>query len=365
MGLARLLSVVSIVAWAGVAQAAEYVVELPPQVDREQAAALQARSGVEGARVARRYVRETGWSYSVVVEGLSDLQAARTAAGRLATPDLPSTIYEIDGSERKEVEVVSAAAPAPAPAHDEAASPRRRRGGDEGAETVLDAAVKAHGGRGGGLERLSGAAALRFVYQRTVPVEGGKLVAENVFLRRAEGDRLEVKITEGTGTDSVTVARRDGDAWVQVNGAVTERDGARAREVLDRFSPEAVLAVPLGLPDDVETAEAWRSLRLVGTVEEDGRPQQLLEPREKGKGGLISASFDPESHTLSRVTWAAEAGQITFRYADYRKLDKGLVVPFYTRVERDGALVEEVRVEELTLDLPLDLTLFQAPGGAG
>lgn len=365
MRWARLVSVVAIAAWAGAALGAEFTVELPPQADRAAAEALLQRSGVEGARIARRYVRDTGWSYSVVVEGLTDLSAARSAAGRLATPDLPSTIYSIEGKEQKELEVVASRAPEAASAKADVEAPRRKRGGDPGAEEVLEAAVRAHGGRGGGLERLTGATAVRFVYVRVVPVDGGQLVAENTFLRRAEGSRLEVKIREGTGTDSVTVARREGDAWVLVAGAVTERDGARAREVLDRFSPEAVLAVPLGLPDDVESAEAWHSLKFVGIVEEDGKTRQLLEPGEKGKGGLISATFDPETHTLARVTWAAEAGQLTFRYDDYRKLDKGLIVPFHARVERDGALVEEVRVQELSIDGVVDLSLFNPPAGSG
>lgn len=365
MRWAGIVSVIAVAAFAGSALGADYSVELPPMASRDDAAAQVARAGVEGARVARRYVRDAGWSYAVVVEGIPDLETARAAAARLATAELPSTIFTMEGKEQREVEIVTAqAAAAPnARAADEPA--RRKRGGDAGAEGVLDAAVKAHGGRGGGLEHLSGDKGLRFVYVRSVPVDGGDLVARNTFVRRPEGSRLDVQITKGVGKDSVTVARRDGAAWVVVDGAVTERDGARAREVLERFSPEVVLAVPLGLPDDVETAEAWRSLKLVGIVEEDGQRRQLLEPIERGKGGLISASFDPESHLLSRVTWAAEAGQLTFRYDDYRKVDRSLIVPFHARVERDGALVEELRVEELVLDGPIDLSLFSVPPGAG
>ena len=364
MRWARIVTVIAFAAWAGSALGADYSVELPPMASRDDAAALAERAGVEGARVARRYVRDTGWSYAVVVDGITDLDAARDAAGRMATADMPSTIYTIEGKEQKVLEVVTATPPKATPKAG-AEPAHRKRGGDDGAEDVLDAAVKAHGGRGGGIENLAGDKPLRFVYVRTVPMDGGQLVARNTFLRRAEGARLEVSITEGTGKNSITVARRDGSAWVVVDGATTERDGPRAREVLDRFSPEAVLAVPLGLPDDVESAEAWRSLKLVGTVEEEGERRQLLEPIEKGKGGLISASFDPESHLLSRVTWSAEAGQLTFRYDDYRRIDRSLIVPFHARVERDGALVEEVRVEELVLDGPIDLSLFAAPPGAG
>ena len=91
----------------------------------------------------------------------------------------------------------------------------------------------------------------------------------------------------------------------------------------------------------------------------------MVAPIEEGKGGLVSAAFDPEQHTLSRVTWRAEAGQITFRYDDYRRVDKHLILPFHARVERDGQLVEEVSVESLDLDQPLDATLFDAPKESG
>lgn len=350
--------------WSAGAGAAEFYVELPPQSTKAEAERQLAATGVEGARVARRYVRGVGWSYAVVVEGLSDLDRARATAGRLATAEQPATIYARDGREISEVETVASAAEAEQRV-DSGPERRRRRGADDGAEDVLDAAVRAHGGRSGGLERLSEAAAIRFVYERRVPADGGTLVAHNVFLRQADNARLEVRIKDGQGQDSVTVVRPDGKAWVVVGGAVTDRDAARAREVLERFSPETVLAVPLGLPDDVETAEAWRNLRLSGTALEDGGNRKVLEPAEKGRGGLVSAAFDANQHTLTRVTWSAEAGQLTFRYDDYRRLDKHLVVPFHARVERDGVLIEEVRIQELVLEAPVDAQLFAPPTNPG
>jgi hypothetical protein len=65
------------------------------------------------------------------------------------------------------------------------------------------------------------------------------------------------------------------------------------------------------------------------------------------------------------VSWAAESGEITFTYADYRELGEGgdLVVPFETRIERDGSLIEEIRVVELELGLELAAELFAAGAG--
>ncbi len=358
--LIALLTVGAPPAWAS-----DFAVELAPQQSKEAAEAQLASAKVDGARVVRRYVKNTGWAYLVVVDGLPSLDAARAAAGRMASAEAPATIYARDGKELKELELVTAPTPAPAEAAEGEGRTKRKRSADSGAEQVLDAAVRAHGGRGAGLEQLAEAAAVRFVYDRKIPADGAALVAQNVYLRQGPGTRLEVKITEGTGQNSVTVVRPDGTSWVVVDGAVTERDPSRAREVLARFSPETVLAVPLGLPDDVETAEVWRDLRLAGTAVEDGGSRLILEPVDQARGGLVSAAFDPTDHTLRRVTWSAEAGQLTFRYDDYRRLDRHLVVPFHARVERDGVLVEEVYIQELVLEPVLSGDLFDLPGNPG
>lgn len=350
---------------SGTALAATYAAELPPQASKAEAEAMLAGHEASGAKVVRRYARGAGWSYFVVIDGLADLDAARAAAGKLAGPEAPATVILHDGKETREIEIVTALVQNKATPRDEESGSRKRRTPDDGTADLLAAAVKAHGGRGDGLERLSQAEALRFVFQRTVPADGGLLVAHNVFLRQGESVRLEVVVTQGAGKSSVSAVGPGSEAWVQADQSVVSRDPNRTREVLGRFSPEAVLAVPLGLPDDVETAEAWRNLHLVGEVTEDGVVRTVLAPREEGKGGLVSAAFDPEQHTLSRVTWRAEAGQITFRYDDYRRIDKHLILPFHARVERDGQLVEEVSVEVLELDVPVDAALFSAPKESG
>lgn len=363
--LALVSALVGLALFGPLAEASEYAVELSPQSSKTAAEAQLSHTTADGARVVRRYVQHTGWSYVVVVDGLPSLEAARVAAGHMATTETAATIFEKDGKDVKQLEVVTAPAPAAVASDEASAHTRRKRGADDGADEVLDAAVRAHGGRGAGLERLAEASAVRFVFDRTVPSDGGQLVAHNAYVRQGASARLDVDISSGDGQSSVTVVRPDGKAWVVVGGARTDREAARVREVLERFSPEAVLAVPLGLSDDVETAEVWRNLKLVGTRVEDGGNRQILEPTTSSNGGLVSAAFDPIDHTLRRVTWSADSGQLTFRYDDYRRLDRHLVVPFHARVERDGALVEDVHVIELTLDAPPDPSIFALPGDPG
>lgn len=373
MRVLRWLSGIGLALIASSALAATYAVELPPQTDKAAADQLLADSAVANGRVLRRYVAGQGWRYVVVVDALPSLDSARETGARLAGVGQSASIYVINGDEIALAEVVAAAtSPSSARSETEAAvapppppAPERpRRGASQEAQAadVLDAAVRAHGGREGGLQRLGEATSVQFRFVRTVPGDAGALVAEHRYLAQGGGLRLDVDVSSGQGQDSVSVVDPSGAAWVQAAGALTPRDARRVREVLDRFGPSSVLAVPLGLPEDVATADAWRSLRLDPTRQTADGGTIVLTPVAATRQGLASAEFDAETHTLRRVTWSSEAGALTFIYDDYRKLDRRLVVPFRARIERDGQLVEEVQVLELLLDQPLDPALFKQPG---
>ena len=227
------------------------------------------------------------------------------------------------------------------------------------AEGVLRAAVRAHGGREGAGVLVGQASSVRFSYQRTVPEADGQLVATNHFLRKGDAVRLEVSIESGTGVDSITTLTPDRVGWVSVDGQHTERDPGRTLEILERFSPEAVLAVPLGFPEDVETAAVWREMTTVERAGAGAGEVWVLQGAEESS--LKEASFDVRQRHLRQVTWSSARGDITFTYSDYQELEKGLVVPFSTRIERDGALVEEITVSGFELNPELDDALFAAP----
>lgn len=371
MRVLRWLSGFGLALIASSALAATYAVELPPQADKAAADQLLADSAVSNGRVLRRYVAGQGWRYVVVVDALPSLDNARETGARLAGAGQTASIYVINGDEIALAEVIEPTAsapssraavevaPAPPPAPER---PRRGASPEAQAADVLEAAVRAHGGREGGLERLGEATSVQFRFVRTVPGDAGALVAEHRYLAQGGGLRLDVDVSSGQGQDSTTVVDPSGAAWVQASGALTPRDGRRVREVLDRFGPSSVLAVPLGLPEDVATADAWRSLQLDPSRQAADGATVVLTPVAATRQGLASAEFDAETHTLRRVTWSSEAGALTFIYDDYRKLDRRLVVPFRARIERDGQLVEEVQVLELLLDQPLDPAVFKQPG---
>ena len=348
----------SAVAWAG-----EITIESDVFPTREDAmvvfSTVQQQLGAdasERARLVRRYYQGQGWRYIILVEDVSEQRA-------------PAIAGMADG-----MTIIRPPAAEPAPAAESAPAavevPDRvrvpRRDQLPAAEDLLRAAVKVHGGVRGGGNYLRSVQTLQFTYERTVPVQGGTLVAQNQFFRSGDAIRLEVEIHEGEGMDSTTILTSDRQGFVQVGDEVTERDGLRTMEMLQRFSPEAVLSIPLGLPEDVETAAAWHGLKTL-RKEESGEHGLWVVSGSVAEGelGLLEAAFDSSTGHLAWVSWAAEAGEITFTYADYRELGEGgdLVVPFETRIERDGALIEEIRVVDLGLGLELAAELFAAGAG--
>lgn len=363
----------SAVAWAG-----EITIESDVFPTREDAmvvfSTVQQQLGAdasERARLVRRYYQGQGWRYIVLVEDVSEQRAPAIAGMAEGMTIIRPPEAEPDHA-AEPAPIVSAGAEAAAdePAAAAVGTPERvrvaRRDQLPAAEDLLRAAVKVHGGARGGGNYLRSVQTVRFSYERTVPVQGGTLVAHNQFFRSGDAIRLEVGIQEGEGVDSTTTLTSDQQGFVQVGNEVTERDGLRTMEMLQRFSPEAVLSIPLGLPEDVETAAAWHGLKTL-RKEDSGEHGLWVVAGSVAEGelGLLEAAFDSSTGHLAWVSWAAEAGEITFTYADYRELGEGgeLVVPLRTRIERDGSLIEEIRVVELELGLELAAELFATGAG--
>ncbi len=352
-----------LLAWAwlagsGAALAEPFEVESGPFADRAAAEAVAAEVGPDlGApvTVARRYLRGEGWRFVVRAGAFDDGETARAALARLDAPGRPARLIDLDG--RRVVAVGSGEAAAPAPM---APSGAVEAAGEAlpAASAVLRAAVRAHGGRGGGLDVLARAGSVRFAFERRVPLPQGTLVVRHELRRAGDRWRLDVDVVEGQGVDSTTIVDGDGRAWVVVDGAATERDRARTREILDAFAPEQLLGLPLRLPGDVGRSPTWDGLR---TEALDGNLVVLGREGEDAGTGLQAAAFDRESGTLARVRWRTEDGDLEYDYGDYRTVARGLVVPFAIDIRRAGTVIESVRVEALRLDESFDPGTFTVP----
>jgi len=337
---------------AWLATAADYYLEAGPYTTRAEAStAADALKGSTPVRVVRRFRAGAGYEFIVRVGGFDDEDEMREYAHKTDGTHFAS--FERVGNSWRPLDEGKDAGPSVDELVDVPGKTLRT-------PALLRAAVKAHGGRDGGLSILELAPTVVFDYERKLAREDGKTVAEHHYVRQGDAVRLDVDVTAGDGVDSSTILAADRRAWVSTDEASIARDPERTAEVLARFSPEGLLAVPLGIPHDMETAGPWRLL--APTAEIHGK-RVVAKASAPGERGLVSAEFGLEDHLLRRLDWMLDTGPITYVFDDYREVADGLVVPFHYEVLRGDDPIESMTVHELVIGgaLPADTFVIPSP----
>jgi hypothetical protein len=335
---------------AWLATAADYYLEAGPYTTRAEAtAAADALKGSTQVRVVRRFRAGAGWEFIVRVGSFDDEGEMRAYAHK--SDGTPFASFERVGNSWRRLDEANDAGPKPDELIDVPGKTMRT-------PALLRAAVKAHGGRDGGLAILELAPTIVFDYERKLAREDGKTVAEHHYVRQGDAVRLDVDVTAGEGVDSSTILAPDRRAWVSTDETSISRDPERTAEVLARFSPEGLLAVPLGIPHDMETAGPWRLLAPTAAIHGKRVVARASAPGERG---LVSAEFGVEDHLLRRLDWMLDTGPITYVFDDYREVVDGLVVPFHYEVRRGDDPVESMTVHELEIGVALSADTFVIP----
>ncbi|MCB9793348.1 MAG: hypothetical protein H6741_11565 [Alphaproteobacteria bacterium] len=331
------------------AQETEFYLETPTVAARGELSALMdvAEEAGWSARVVRRYELGEGWTYALVVEDFDDAEAAQDAATRLAEiGGMGVAVYRREG--RSGVRV-SADWP------EDQGPGGREPGALPPADEILLRAVRALGGREGGSARLAQSPAVRFNFEREVAGDAGPIRARHSYLRADKSLRLEIEILDGEGQSSLTVVGSEG-AWVRTEAGVVARDPGRASELLEAFAPEQILNYPMRFASLVASDPAHDALRTVALREDLQRPCYQLEDGE-GLGVCVdSSTWHPVEVSLD-----SGAGLVRYHYRDWREIDTGLVMPFEVEMQRDGAVIERVRVTEISLLGEVEAALFTAP----
>jgi hypothetical protein len=334
------LLLVGSVALAG----AEWHVETAVLADRATAERVAAAAGASGmqVRIVRRYQFGRGWEHVVLAEHLASAQLAQEAAQKLAgaSGGTVQVYRNADGRVTPEgVSAPTAAAPA-APT----VAPAR------GVGDIVRRIEDAHGGDTGGAAGLARAAAIHFVYARTVPVDGRMRTIDHDYWRAQGGRRLEVR-TAGAGVDSLAVASEKG-GWIRANGTVVNRDAGVLVTTIDGFAPEAVLTLALDVPTLLRSPEVERFKPLEGA--ESG--VRIGHGGDETAPGLSFIDADPGTGRLLRARYVTEAGPITVSMTGWKEAAPGIVFPAALQVERADGSREEVSVRTLEV-------LPAAPGG--
>ncbi len=230
-----------------------------------------------------------------------------------------------------------------------------------GADSVLRAAAKAHGGKHGASDMFQPDTSLFFAFIRKVPDGDSSLVVENRYTRKDKSRRLEISVISGHAKGSVTVITPDQTSWVTVEGESLKRDLARTKDVVERFSPEQVLSIPFRFSSDVYMANEWVQFRNTAKVSNNSTLGVVLKSKESTEDGLSLAAFDTATGLLSKIVWKNQIGSVSWTFEDYRLVASGVYMPFHSTIQRDGVTVEEVELLDLQILTEDDSTSFLPP----
>ena len=322
---------------------ADYYFEGPAMDSRRDATKMSRVAEDMGlqSRVVRRFARGSGWRFVLIVEGF-DAETSATEAALSVASDVGSSmvVYQVgDGQATRVAEVLPA----------EGVEPQPGAGGTEVVvEDVLERAVVAHGGNPHPVRATD---TLLFQFTRELP---SGLRAEHTVARRGQETYVEVDIKRGEGKSSKAWIL-DGGAWLSVEGGEPEpQDATWAREQLHTFLPEAVLGLPVGMGEALDTRRELRELYADGTAR-SGDVQCLVL---KYDGDQVSAPLglflDEGSLLIRRVVSGVDARN----YDDYRSVRSGVMAPFDVQVTQEGEMVDHIQVQNLDLDPELDEAWF-------
>ena len=335
------------------AESEAWVVDSGAMETRQQAVALRQEvlAVAPEARVLRVARSESGWSWKVRADGLSELGAAREVGSMMAQHAGSADLFVLEGEALRAIERIvpngSLQVVVPvAPPEDTTEDVVERRD----VEALLARVRRAHGAGTDLKERFESADSVHFRFQREVPQGAGKLVVWHDYYRRGTWLRLEVRILEGEGKSSLTVVRPETGAWVRVGDEKDEKfTPGRALGAISTFSPVDTLGRSLHFG------------QITGDGELKSRSGGVLEVALDSIGkaeGHVTLRVEPVQHRIESLLWEVDEDALKWSYSDYRELEGGGVVPYATTLSKNGDAVERISVLALSISDQADASLF-------
>lgn len=337
---------------ASPAFAADYHLETAPRRVRSDVAQQSRAVGQVGekAKVVRRFVSGTGWTWFLRVGDYGSEGEAREAARRIADAVGEAVvIFVTDEGTTEELDRARPAPTASAPASAAPATPRRPAPSEPpptDAEGVLARASRAHGGVDGGIAALRAAPGVVFTFRRTLP-DG--LVVDHAWGRDGERRCLEVIPVEGDARAS-RVVHEGASAWLGVDGGALEpADAGRAADTLALVHPTRIVPFVLSFADLLENRRELEGLELLGRGDLDGRPVYDLGYDGDQNAGPLALRIDAETFHIAEVSF--EQGELVHRFDGWTST-AGVALPARVRTWRHGELADTVEIRALRPERP-------------
>ncbi len=354
--LLPVLLLAMLVTWAPAVWADAYYVETVGIEERSKADSARALAVAEGlqVQVVRGFRKGRGWVWVLRVEDIVGREEAAAEAATLSRITGQAVqVFLVAGKDVLPVEELAVAMPA---------GEGEPAGGDEDAEAaslaaeatdpvkgaaLLAAVVLAHGGRGivdpaRAPFDTDGTNPLHFRFERQADIGQGSMRVWHDYWRSGDDLRVEVRVLEGEGRDSVTVVNGHEGAWLLVDGEVHSVDPGPTREALGVFAPEVVLEQGLALANLQADRRALIVEREAGQLDSTWLELEVQEPDERVYLGVNTAD-----NRVRELVVVGRDGELRWCFGDYQEIGTGLVVPLRLESWYGEQLRESVVVRAL------------------
>ncbi len=226
---------------------------------------------------------------------------------------------------------------------------------------LIERISRALGGPEGGRGVLDGKAELEFAFRRTVrdAITTKEVTADHRYVVERAGRRLDIRMVDGEGTDSAVVVHGE-EAWVVAGGKKHDADPALVLARLEEFSPGRIFSVPLALATEGRQILGDAELAVVGRIDDAGKSRFILVGQDEEGVETARLEVDARTYRPVEVAFRSPSGEVVYRYADYREVEPGLVVPFEREFLRNGNRVSRTVVSRLGFRVPADPVRFDA-----
>lgn len=335
---------------------------------------LRKEKGVKVKR-GRYLVPQKGYRYRVVVEGVTGLEKSKRLASRLQGIWKEVELVSDVGQTKKFNEAsnsFSLVLPQESIQKPVKIEPKVE---EEESETMIKADVLEHETQEKGLiqpvvtdilqhatkgmgplsKRWDGITSEQFFFERELLHDGKKVRVEHRFFQKGEAMRLEIKIKEGEGEDSITVLTPKGKGVLSVNDTKQERSADRTQEILKTFTSRAQLSILASFPKDVQSNGPWRKLDQMEKISGAWK----LYQKDPDLGGIIKqAIFSEKEGWLIQLVVRDEKGDLEYRWTDYTDIGDGTFIPFRITRIRNGYVQETIKIQNLYFNEEIPDTRF-------
>jgi hypothetical protein len=316
------------------AEGADYFLKSPPTRTRADAFALSQAAAAEGfrsSRIVRHYRHGTGWEYMLIVDGFVDHADVVEGADRLTAAIGRS--FSVFGGQVSLASDVAVEGPKTKVISELLDS-----------QTILQRAVRAHGGVGGGREILESTPYL-FRYRR----QFGDTRATHFYAHLNGEIFLEVSLDEGQGSSSQTMVLDEG-TWMIVDGETSVVDRERALEMTSAFSPSNILSLPLNIGQAMRSREPFSRMYVDGQVDVEGTACVLLRDGGDRFVPPMSVALDVGQFLVRQVHSGSFGDERVQLFSEYREVSSGLVIPHHIQTWRGSKKIDDIEIIGLEID---------------